>query len=103
MIQQRFNNCVPHLPVNSLRETFDYYRNRLGFSNEWIFNERDGGISRDGLSMLFAEDSSFTKDINNEMHRLPLMWFVDNIDEIYNEFRGKTLSCPMNCGPIPMG
>lgn len=64
----------------------DYYRDKLGFSNEWLYGEKDGGISRDDLKLLFAEDDDFVSAINNSKHRLPLMWFVENIDEVLSEF-----------------
>ena len=84
---KKFIKNVPHLPVNNLRLTLDYYRDKLGFSNEWTYGDNDGDISRDELRLLFSEDNRFTNDINNKNHRLPLMWFVTSIDEIYKEFK----------------
>lgn len=43
------------------------------------------------MRLLFAEDPEFVKDINTKNHRLPLMWFVENIDEIYAEFKEKEI------------
>jgi len=83
MKAKNFIRCGVHLPVKSLRETLEFYRDKLGFSQEWTFGNKDGGIQRDEMRLLFAEDSEFVKDINNQNHRLPLMWFVDNIDEIF--------------------
>ena len=83
----KFIRSTPHLPVKNLRQTLEYYKNILGFTDEWTFGERDGGISRDDLRLLFAEDENFTNDINNNNHRLPLMWFVNNIEDIYKEFK----------------
>lgn len=31
-------------------------------------------------------------DVNKSNHRLPLMWFVENIDEIYAEFQAKEIT-----------
>lgn len=75
--------------MKDLRQTLDYYRDKLGFSNEWVFGDKDGGISRDELKLLFAHDSDFLNDINNDRHRLPLLWFVDNIEEIFSEFKSR--------------
>jgi len=84
---KKFIKSGPHIPVKNLRTTLDYYRDKLGFSNEWTFGDKDGGIQRDDLRLLFAEDKEFTNDINNKNHRLPLMWFVDNIEDINKEFQ----------------
>jgi hypothetical protein len=81
-----------HLPVKDLRATLDYYRGVPGFGDEWMFGDKDGGISRNGLRLLFAEDEAFTNDINNEYHRLPLLWFVESIEEIYAEFKNRNIT-----------
>ena len=91
MKAKKFIKSGPHLPVKNLRMTLDYYRDKLGFTDEWTFGPKDGGIRRDDLRLLFAEDKYFTNDINNKKHRLPLMWFVDNIEEIFSEFKQKEI------------
>jgi hypothetical protein len=88
---KRFGKPLPHLPVKDLRLTLEYYREKLGFSDEWTSGDTDGGIRRDDLRLLFAEDKRFANDINNQEHRLPLIWFVDNVDEIYNEFKSRNI------------
>ncbi len=83
--------------------TLDYYRDTLGFTDEWTFGNKDGGIRRDNLRLLFAEDPTFTKDLNNGSHRLPLMWFVDNIDDIYSEFQGRNIDIADSLKKHPYG
>src|SRR5687767_4090824 len=87
MKTKKFIKCVPHLPVKDLRQTLNYYRDKLGFTDEWSFGNKDGGIRRDDLRLLFVEDKDFTNDINNKQHRLPLMWVVDNINQVFAEFK----------------
>jgi catechol 2,3-dioxygenase-like lactoylglutathione lyase family enzyme len=82
-----FIKNTPHLPVKNLQETLDYYRNQLGFTTEWKLGDKDGGIQRDDLRLLFEEDPQFANDMNNANHRLPLMWFVEDIESIYQEFK----------------
>ena len=91
MHRKRFLKSAPHLPVKNLQSTLTYYRDKLGFTDEWIFGNKDGGLRRDELRLLFAEDNEFTNTINNKYHRLPLMWFVKNIDEIYEEFKKREI------------
>jgi len=83
--------------------TLDYYRYKLGFNDEWTFGEKDGGTRRDDLRLLFAEDGAFTNDINNTQHRLPLMWFVNNIDEIFSEFKKRDIKIEDDLRPHSYG
>lgn len=87
MKEKKFVRCGTHLPVKNLRATLDYYRDVLGFSGEWTAGNKDGGICRDELRLLFAEDEYFTNAINTKHHRLPLLWFVENIEAVFEEFK----------------
>ena len=97
MKPKKFIRTNPHLPVRNLQQTLDYYRNNLGFYEEWTWKNDegkviDGGIRRDDMRLLFAEDPEFVTVINGyKKSRLPLMWFVDNIDEIYSEFQKREI------------
>jgi hypothetical protein len=100
---KEFLKLLPHLPVKNLQQTLAYYRHNLGFTDEWTFGDTDGGIRRDSLRLLFAEDTGFTNDINNKSHRLPLMWFVDNIDDIYMEFKTRDIEIADDLRTHPYG
>jgi hypothetical protein len=84
-----FLKPLAHLPVKDLQSTLTYYEEKLGFSDPWMFGKIDGGIRRDDLGLLFAEDEKFVNDLNNASHRLPIVWFVSDIDGIYSEFQNK--------------
>ena len=103
MKAKRFIRSGPHLPVKDLRQTLDFYRDSLGFHDEWTFGDKDGGIRRDDMRLLFAEDSEFVSDINNNDHRLPLMWFVDNIEEIFSEIKGRNIEIADDLKAHPYG
>jgi uncharacterized glyoxalase superfamily protein PhnB len=87
MKTKKFTRSNPHLPVIDLRQTLDYYRDTLGFYDEWTEGKIDGGIRRDDMRMIFGEDPEHTRQINSNTSRLNLMWFVDNIDEVYEEYQ----------------
>ncbi|HRG33128.1 MAG: hypothetical protein WBP33_11495 [Saprospiraceae bacterium] len=80
-----------HIPVINLQQTLGYYQNKLGFTDEWVENKKNGGYQRDVLRLLFCEESEFVNDINNDNHRLPLIWFVTNMEEIFSEFKQKEI------------
>jgi uncharacterized glyoxalase superfamily protein PhnB len=91
MKTKKFIRSGPHLPVKDLKLTLNYYREALGFYDEWTAGDKDGGIRRDDMRLLFGEDAEFTAAINNTTHRLPLMWFVTDIDEVYAELQGRKI------------
>jgi len=104
MKTKKFLRSGPHLPVKNLSETLDYYRDALGFYEEWRWGETDGGIRRDDMRLLFGQDPGFTAQINNSTNRLNLMWFVDNIDEVFSEYklRGIELANPLTDYPYDL-
>lgn len=109
MKEKKFIRSSPHLPVKNLRQTLDYYRDNLGFCDEWTWANKDGymqdgGIRRDEMRLLFGEDPDFVTTINEyEKNRLPLLWFVSNIDEIYSEFQGRNIAVADTLRTHPYG
>jgi hypothetical protein len=89
------------LPVINLKQTLDYYRDTLGFYDEWTEGKTDGGIRRDDMRMLFGEDAVHVRQINNDTARLNLLWFVDNINEVHAEYqeRGIKIESPLTAYP----
>lgn len=93
----------PHLPVKNLRETLDYYRDTLGFYDEWTFGEKDGGMRRDNLRLLFFENESHVTLINHQNHRLPILWFVENVEDIFDEFQERKIKMADTLKEHPYG
>ena len=87
----RFDHAGVHLPVRNLNETIQYYKSVLGFYDEWREGEIDGGLRRDNLRLLFGEDHGHLKKINDDTHALNLIWFVENIHEVYLEFQSRKI------------
>src|SRR4051794_31397318 len=92
MKTKQFIRSCAHLPVINLKATLGYYRDVLGFYEEWSEGEIDGGIRRDDMRLLFGEDPAHTEKINTDSARLNLLWFVDNIEEIYTEYKQKGIA-----------
>jgi len=103
MKTKKFIRSGAHLPVRNIRQTLDYYRNILGFYEEWRWGDIDGGIRRDEMQLLFGEDPEFTDTINNQKNRLPLMWFVDNIEDIYSELKERDIEIASALKDHPYG
>jgi uncharacterized glyoxalase superfamily protein PhnB len=100
---KKFIRSVPHLPVRNLQETLNYYRDILGFHDEWTFDEKDGGIQRDDMRMLFGENADHVNSVNNPSQRLPLVWFVENIESIYKEFQDRKIKIESPLTEHPYG
>jgi uncharacterized glyoxalase superfamily protein PhnB len=88
----KFMHAGVHLPVKNLQETLRYYRDTLGFCDAWTHGDKDGGLRRDDLRILFGEDHAHTEAINTPAYRLNILWFVSNIDAIYQEFKGRNIA-----------
>lgn len=103
MKPMKFHKLTPFLPVNDLRETLDFYQDHFGFHDPWTMGDIDGGIRRDDLRLLFSEDPEHVQAINNDTHRLPLIWFVENVDAVYDEFRQRQIPIVAPIEDMPWG
>lgn len=103
MTAKKFQRAGVHLPVKSLRQTLDYYRDTLGFYGEWTWGTTDGGIRRDDLRLLFGEDPEYTAAINSQQKCLNLLWFVENIDEVLAEFNERKIALASPLKEYPYG
>jgi hypothetical protein len=86
MKEKQFIRLNAFIPVNDIHETLNYYRDRFGFQDEWIM-DTDGGIRRDSMRLIFKQDPDYVSVLNNQTYRFVLIWFVENVDEIYKEFK----------------
>lgn len=88
MAEKKFWKIGPHLPVKDVRETVEWYKTNLGFTEEWYWGNpvTDGGCRRDELRMLFGLSENFepAKDLS-------LVLFVSGIDEVYAEMMERGL------------
>ena len=82
---KKFYGINPFIPVKNLKATLDYYRDKLGFYDEWTWNDLDGGIQRDEMRLLFSEESVY-KDSFNTDFRYVQLWFVENVDQVFSEY-----------------
>jgi hypothetical protein len=84
-MQKFFYNTIPFLPVRDIGETIRYYKNELGFVDEWYWGDppSDAGCHRDDLSLLFNLNPAMAKKIPG----FELVVFVDDVDSIYYEFK----------------
>jgi len=87
MSEKKFWKVSPHIPVEDVENTVNWYKNNLGFGDEWYYGNpvTDGGCRRDELRLLFGK-------VNGTFERpkeLSLIFFVSAVDEIHDEVVGK--------------
>jgi uncharacterized glyoxalase superfamily protein PhnB len=89
MKEKKFWKLTPHLPVRNVEETVKWYKENLGFTEEWFYGNpvTDGGCRRDEMRVIFGIGSNPfepPKDIS-------LILFVENVEEIYSEVQQRGL------------
>jgi uncharacterized glyoxalase superfamily protein PhnB len=73
---------APELPVSDLRQSIEYYENRLGFQN--VMTMPDYAIvERDGVAIHLFQ-SVATKHTAQSIHI-----FTDGLEELHSELRGR--------------
>ena len=89
MKEKKFWRISPHLPVENVRLTIDWYKANLGFGEEWFYGDpvTDGGCRRDEMRLLFGKTSGPFKPLKD----ISLILFVSNVDEVYEEVKQRGL------------
>ncbi|HYV95338.1 MAG TPA: VOC family protein [Chitinophagales bacterium] len=103
MKPSHFSHAVPFLPVKDLKETIQYYKEQLGFYEEWFWEDSDAGIRRDDLRLLFNRNPEHLSQINSSSQTLEICWFVTNVNEIYEEYKGKEIKIIKELWDAPWG
>jgi uncharacterized glyoxalase superfamily protein PhnB len=87
-MEKFFYKTLPFLPVKDLKETIQYYKDQLGFQDDWFWGDppTDAGCHRDRLSMLFNQNP----EVSERIRGLELVMFVDDVDGIYAELKNKS-------------
>jgi predicted enzyme related to lactoylglutathione lyase len=79
----RFRRSEGVLAVNDVPAAVRYYREVLGFSNEWFWGEpvNFGGVSRGDVGVMFHLQPHLQPNVVGHEH----YFFVSNIDALYKE------------------
>ena len=95
MAHATLQKIVPSLPVNNVKETIDYYCNKLGFAHQWFYGDpvEEGGCRRDEIHLMFLQDADqalLCKGLN-------LLFFVHKIETLFDELttKGVIISSPI--------
>ena len=92
MINAAFHRQIPVLPVADLKATIKYYKTKLGFSDEWFWEDTDAGCGRNELFMLFNLNPTLLDAMLAASAPLEIIWIVEQVDDIYAEYTQKDLT-----------
>ena len=57
------NSLMPLLPVADVRKAQEYYRDVLGCTIDWNWEDKYGAVSREGVTILFSKESKPRKGV----------------------------------------
>lgn len=103
MKPKKFYHSVPFMPVHNLQETIAWYREKLGFYGEWIWGNEDAGIRRDNMHLLFNYAPEHAAIVNTADYHFEIMFFVDNVQEIYDEYKNNEVTIASELEDKPWG
>lgn len=92
MTNAAFHRQIPVLPVADLKATIKYYKSKLGFSDEWFWEDTDAGCGRNELFMLFNLNPELLQAIQSAAAPFEIIWIVEQVDVIYNDYAQKELA-----------
>ena len=86
---QRLRSIAPQFLVDDLERSTAFYRNRLGFTVDFIYQGFYAGVSRDGIDLHLkcAPKTAADRDHRHQNEHLDAMIGVEHIDELYDEFK----------------
>ena len=56
------SHCSPEFPVSDVAQTQAYYRDTLGFSISWIWDDSYGAVSRGDVTLFFCQNEAYDFD-----------------------------------------
>jgi predicted lactoylglutathione lyase len=77
---------VPELPVSDLQSAGEFYRHKMGFSVDWVYQDYLSGISRDDARIFLRKRTAAEVDDGYSV----LIWLnlnsVAEVDRLYDEW-----------------
>jgi len=96
---KQFSRYVCVLPVKDLKESIRFYENQLGFSCSFTFGDPEyyAGLQRDDVHIHITESKPPLKNT------APVLFFVHNVNKLYEEFAAKDINIVAEIGDREYG
>jgi len=97
----------PQLQVADIHRSIDFYKNKLGFNLDFFYEDFYAGIVKDGFSIhLKSGTPSIGERRNrrdNEDIDIDIVFSVDNIRDLYDEYSNKSVEFIQQLRDMPYG
>ena len=95
----------PLLLVANLNRSIDFYTTKLGFRQEFQYEDFYSGISKEGFSMHLKVGNSLTAQLHNkrENQDLDVIFSVEGIENLFKEFAEKSMEFVQLLRNMPYG
>ena len=99
------SKAVPQFLVVRLDEAIDFYRQRLGFACDFVYDDFYASVSRDGavIHLKCAEEAPADRAYRKAGEHLDAFLGVTGVSELHDEFIGRGAPIVKSLGERPWG
>jgi catechol 2,3-dioxygenase-like lactoylglutathione lyase family enzyme len=101
----RIKAMSPQLQVAHLEQSLAFYTTRLGFAIDFRYEDFYAGIRKDGFTIHLKTGAPNTQEQENKRANedLDIVFWVDGINELYEEMSGKPVEITQALREMPYG
>lgn len=103
MNESRITSMSPQFLVADLSAVITYYRDRLGFKTDFVYESFYASVSRDGFSIHLkcAPEDGRDRELRTENEHLDAYIGVERVEALFGEFKSREVNiiCPMEDKP----
>jgi catechol 2,3-dioxygenase-like lactoylglutathione lyase family enzyme len=94
----------PQLLVSDIESSIGFYTKKLGFDVDFRYEDFYAGIIKDGYSIhLKVSRSLVQKESSRSNEDIDIIFSVDDIEGLYNEFSSKSVEFTQSMREMPYG
>ena len=92
--QLNVKKICPQFLVKDILHSIEFYKNQLGFELEFLYEDFYAGIVKDGYSIHLKSGKPSAEERRNkkENNDLDLVFSVENVEGLYQEFLKKSIN-----------
>jgi catechol 2,3-dioxygenase-like lactoylglutathione lyase family enzyme len=100
----RIKKMSPQLLVSDIESSIGFYTKKLGFDVDFRYEDFYAGIIKDGYSIhLKVSRSLVQKESSRSNEDIDIIFSVDDIEGLYNEFSSKSVEFTQSMREMPYG
>jgi len=99
----KIKKMSPQLLVTDIDDALDFYTNKLGFDIDFRYQDFYASIVKDGYSIHLKSGGTIVKIEKDENVDLDLVFVVERIDDLYNDFLNRSVEVIQPLRQMPYG